>query len=52
VPVSALDAAAIGLRAVGVSVETLRRPGLGHSIDEVGLARGGEFLASVLGAPV
>jgi phospholipase/carboxylesterase len=27
-----------------VPVETLARPGLGHSIDEIGLARGGEFL--------
>ena len=48
VPVSALDAAAIGLRAVGVAVETERRPGLGHSIDDVGLERGGAFLAHAL----
>ena len=50
VPVSALDAAAIGLRAVGVTVETERRPGLGHSIDEVGLERGGAFLVGALSA--
>jgi phospholipase/carboxylesterase len=48
VPVSALDAAAIGLRAVGLTVETERRPGLGHSIDEVGLERGAVFLAAAL----
>ena len=49
VPVSALDAAAIGLRAVGISVETERRPGLGHSIDEVGLERGAALLVRTLG---
>jgi phospholipase/carboxylesterase len=49
VSVSALDAAAIGLRAVGITVETERRPGLGHSIDEVGLERGSAFLAAALG---
>jgi phospholipase/carboxylesterase len=48
VPVSALDAAAIGLRSVGVTVETERRPGLGHSIDEVGLERGAAFLTAAL----
>ncbi len=48
VSIAALDAAAIGLRAVGVTVETIRRPGLGHSIDDVGLERGGAFLAGVL----
>ena len=48
VPVGALDAAAIGLRSVGVTVETERRPGLGHSIDEVGLERGGAFLVAAL----
>jgi len=50
VPVGALDAAAIGLRAVGIDVETERRPGLGHSIDEVGLELGAAFLARVLKA--
>lgn len=48
VPVGALDAATIGLRAVGVTVETERRPGLGHSIDDVGLERGGAFLVAAL----
>jgi phospholipase/carboxylesterase len=50
VPVGALDAAAIGLRSVGLTVETERRPGLGHSIDDVGLERGGAFLARALKA--
>jgi phospholipase/carboxylesterase len=44
VPVGALDAASIGLAATGVKVETLRRPGLGHGIDDQGLRRGGQFL--------
>lgn len=48
VPVSALDAASIGLRSAGVSVVYERRPGLGHSIDEVGLEKGGAFLVEAL----
>jgi len=48
VPFAALDAAKRALESVGVRVETLARPGLGHSIDEVGLIRGGEFLRRVL----
>jgi phospholipase/carboxylesterase len=48
VPVSVLDAAEIGLRAVGVPVETERRPGLGHLVDEVGAARGGALLIARL----
>jgi phospholipase/carboxylesterase len=35
------------LRENGVPVEMLRRPGLGHGIDEVGLTRGGAFLQEV-----
>jgi len=31
-----------------VAVETMVRPGLGHSIDEDGLRRGGEFLRRLL----
>ena len=34
--------------AAGVAVETLTCPGIGHSIDEVGLRRGGQFLNAVL----
>jgi phospholipase/carboxylesterase len=44
VPPRALAMAAESLKAAGVPVEHLLRPGLGHSIDEVGLQRGGEFL--------
>jgi phospholipase/carboxylesterase len=39
------------LTAAGVSVETLTCPGMGHSIDEDGLRRGGQFLQQVLSAP-
>ena len=48
VPFQAMDAAAAGLRAAGLSVETLARPGLPHSIDDAGLTRGGAFLAERL----
>jgi phospholipase/carboxylesterase len=44
VPVRALAIATNGLKAAGVPVETLTRPGLGHGIDEEGLTRGGQFL--------
>ena len=50
VPVQAMDRAAAGLRAHGIAVETLRRPGLPHSIDEEGLTRGGAFLVKCLAA--
>ena len=46
VPFSALDAAVKALTAAGVKVEALARPDLGHSIDEEGLTRGGEFLTA------
>jgi phospholipase/carboxylesterase len=36
------------LKAAGVSVETLTCPGIGHSIDNDGLGRGGQFLQRVL----
>lgn len=48
VPFAAMANAAAGLRAVGLAVETLARPGLPHSIDEEGLARGGTFIAEKL----
>jgi phospholipase/carboxylesterase len=50
VPFQALGAAEAALKAVGVPVETMVRPGLGHSIDEVGLGAGGAFLQRVLAA--
>ncbi len=48
VPFAALDTAVKTLTANGVKVESLARPGLGHSIDEEGLQRGGEFLTAAL----
>ncbi|MGH7126430.1 MAG: alpha/beta hydrolase [Stellaceae bacterium] len=48
VPFESLAHAETHLKAHGVPVTTLRRPGLGHSIDEIELAKGGEFLKSVL----
>ncbi|HEX9464801.1 MAG TPA: dienelactone hydrolase family protein [Alphaproteobacteria bacterium] len=49
VPFAAMDAAAQGLRRAGIAIETLRRPGLPHSIDEEGIAAGVKFLGRVLG---
>ena len=48
VPYTSLAAAAGALKALGVSVETLTCPGVGHSIDENGLQQGGRFLRDVL----
>jgi len=48
VPYSLLAAAEAALKAVGVPVETLTCFGMGHSIDEEGLRRGGLFLRDVL----
>ncbi len=48
VPFESLALAEKELKALGVPVTTVRRPGLGHSIDEIELAKGGEFLKSVL----
>jgi phospholipase/carboxylesterase len=45
VPVEAMDLAAAKLRGRDVPVETLRVPGMGHTIDDSGLARAGRFLA-------
>ena len=50
VPFQSLALAESALKGLGVAVETLSRPGLGHSIDEVGLTRGGEFLRRALAA--
>jgi phospholipase/carboxylesterase len=43
-----LAAAEAALTEAGVPVETLTCPGIGHSIDENGLRRGGSFLKEVL----
>ena len=50
VPFPAMAAAQAALAAAGLPVETLARPGLGHSIDEVGLRRGGAFLVAAFAA--
>ena len=48
VPYSSLAAAEAALKEVGVPVETVTSVGIGHSIDEQGLRRGGQFLKDVL----
>ena len=48
VPYDSLAAAETALKRAGVPVETLTCPGVGHSIDEDGLRRGGSFLKDVL----
>jgi phospholipase/carboxylesterase len=48
VPFAAMATAETALKAAGVPVETLNCSGMGHSIDENGLRRGGEFLRAVL----
>jgi phospholipase/carboxylesterase len=48
VPYASLKAAETALKTAGVAVETLTCPGIGHSIDENGLRRGGQFLKDVL----
>jgi len=51
VPFESLGLAARALEAAGFSVEAHARPGLGHGIDEAGLALGRAFLSRVLGVP-
>ena len=48
VPFAALAEAEVGLKAAGIPVESLSCPGIGHSIDEEGLRRGGHFLRDAL----
>jgi phospholipase/carboxylesterase len=48
VPYSSLAAAEATLKAAGVPVETVTSVGIGHSIDDQGLRRGGQFLKKVL----
>jgi phospholipase/carboxylesterase len=50
VPVGASRLAEATLRAAGVAVEATFRPGLGHTLDEVGIMTGALFLQRVLGA--
>jgi phospholipase/carboxylesterase len=49
VPFESLAQAEQALSALGVPVETVRRPRLAHGIDEDGLRHGARFLKSVLG---
>lgn len=48
VPVAALHAAKATLEKLGVEVSAHVSPGIGHSVDPVGLRLGGEFVARVL----
>jgi phospholipase/carboxylesterase len=48
VPYASMTAAETALSEAGVPVETLTCSGIGHSIDENGLRRGGQFLKDVL----
>lgn len=48
VPYASLEHAAKGLCAVGIEVETLSCPGIGHGIDQNGLVRAAEFLHKAL----
>jgi phospholipase/carboxylesterase len=48
VPFQSLAAADAALVAAGVPTQTLACPGIGHSIDENGLRRGGQFLKDAL----
>lgn len=48
VPFAAMGQAETELRRLGFEVDAHRAPGLGHSIDEMGLRLGGDFLARVL----
>jgi phospholipase/carboxylesterase len=50
VPFTSLADAEAALKAAGVPVETVTSVGIGHSIDEEGLRRGGLFLKEVLNA--
>ena len=50
VPFGAMAAAEAALREAGIPVTTERRAGLPHSIDEVGLIKGGQFLVGHLPA--
>jgi phospholipase/carboxylesterase len=49
VPFDSLAQAVDGLKTAGVTVDSLVRPGMGHSIDEEGLRRGALFLKEQLG---
>ena len=48
VPFAAMGQAEVEFKRMGFEISTQAARGLGHSIDEAGLRRGGEFLARVL----
>jgi len=48
VPVAALHAAKAELQKLGIAVSDHVSPGLGHSVDPIGLRLGGEFVAKAL----
>ena len=48
VPVAALHAAKMELEHLGIDVTAHISPGVGHSVDPVGLRMGGEFIAKAL----
>ncbi|AHC73655.1 putative esterase [Candidatus Endolissoclinum faulkneri L5] len=48
VPFSAMEAAQSSLTSAGITVTSISRPGIGHSIDEGGLSSGAAFLSKVL----
>ena len=50
VPVAALHAAKAALDKLGIDVSVHVLPGIGHTVDPVGLRLGGEFVAKVLQA--
>jgi phospholipase/carboxylesterase len=49
VPYAALGRAETRLTGLGLTVDTLTCPGVGHSIDDAGLTAAGRFIARVLG---
>jgi phospholipase/carboxylesterase len=51
VPFQAMPDAKAALEAAGVPVTAVARPGLGHAIDDAGIALAGDFLREVLKAP-
>ena len=51
VPFQSMANAQAVLEAAGVSVTVVARPGLGHAIDDAGIALGGKFLRDVLKVP-
>ncbi len=51
VPIQSMANAKATLSAAGVPVKAVARPGLGHAIDDAGIALAGDFLLDILKAP-